>query len=268
MSNTKPESKTDAIIKLVLVFFVCLLSFSVGTFVGKKFSDNQHRMAKYEPSESESEDEALARTETADRDVASVSPESLQVKPESQDELMKLAESFQKEGVVANRVKPTEKIGSGSISEPSDTPEVKLGPPADPAEAVLSKLDMKPLDPLQRIANKLPPEPQIVEPPQDSRIPTSLPRELASSPVGKFTVQVGAFPNEEEAKKKSAELKAKGFPSFYIKAQVREPASSKSRTWFRVSVGLFASPKEADALKKELLQQAQVSSALVQKISE
>ena len=42
-------SKTDSIIKLVLVFFISLLSFAVGPYVGKKYSDRQHDMAKLEP---------------------------------------------------------------------------------------------------------------------------------------------------------------------------------------------------------------------------
>jgi len=36
-------------IKLALVFFVSLLSFSVGTYIGKKYSDNQHKLALLEP---------------------------------------------------------------------------------------------------------------------------------------------------------------------------------------------------------------------------
>ena len=42
-------SKTDVVVKLVLVFFISLLSFSIGTFVGKKYSDNQHQLAALEP---------------------------------------------------------------------------------------------------------------------------------------------------------------------------------------------------------------------------
>lgn len=41
-------SRTDTLIKLVLVFFLSLLSFSVGTFVGKQFSDSQHKIADLE----------------------------------------------------------------------------------------------------------------------------------------------------------------------------------------------------------------------------
>jgi cell division septation protein DedD len=48
MADSK-SSGTDTVVKVVLIFFISLLSFSIGTFVGKKFSDNQHKMAILEP---------------------------------------------------------------------------------------------------------------------------------------------------------------------------------------------------------------------------
>lgn len=48
MADHRPTG-TDTVVKVVLVFFISLLSFSIGTFVGKKYSDNQHRMATMEP---------------------------------------------------------------------------------------------------------------------------------------------------------------------------------------------------------------------------
>ena len=49
MAVERYGSKTDVVVKLILVFFISLLSFSIGTFVGKKFSDNQHKIAQLEP---------------------------------------------------------------------------------------------------------------------------------------------------------------------------------------------------------------------------
>src|ERR1700679_2047697 len=43
MSSEKGGSKADTLVKVVLVFFISLLSFSVGTFVGKQVSDSDHR---------------------------------------------------------------------------------------------------------------------------------------------------------------------------------------------------------------------------------
>jgi len=67
-------SKTDVVVKLILVFFISLLSFSIGTFVGKKFSDNQHRISLVEPTHGDDSEESP-------REVASVPPDSNEVKP-------------------------------------------------------------------------------------------------------------------------------------------------------------------------------------------
>jgi cell division protein FtsN len=44
------------------------------------------------------------------------------------------------------------------------------------------------------------------------------------------------------------------------------PASIKGKTWYRVSVGLYTTRKEATDARERLIQQAQLSSAIVQKI--
>ena len=43
MAGENGGSKADTLVKVVLVFFISLLSFSVGTFVGKQVSDSDHR---------------------------------------------------------------------------------------------------------------------------------------------------------------------------------------------------------------------------------
>ena len=84
---------------------------------------------------------------------------------------------------------------------------------------------------------------------------------MAASAIGKYTVQVGSYKTEKEAQKISAELKEKGFSAFYVTANI------KGAKWFRVSVGLFATQKEANAYKTDLLARSKVTSAIVQKVS-
>lgn len=42
MSQT--SSKADTLVKVVLVFFISLLSFSIGTFMGKQVADHDHEV--------------------------------------------------------------------------------------------------------------------------------------------------------------------------------------------------------------------------------
>lgn len=95
MAIERYNSKTDVGVKLVLVFFVCVLSFAIGTFVGKKFSDNRHRMAQFEPQSAEA----------GGHDVASQEEKSKSGNL-SDDEIAKLAEEFVNEDETSEKSGP------------------------------------------------------------------------------------------------------------------------------------------------------------------
>ena len=288
MAVERYGSKTDVIVKLVLVFFIALLSFSIGTFVGKKFSDNQHKLAQLEPN-SRGMTAAMDGIETEvgeeARAVASVSPDANEVKPEkalTDDEIAKLAEEFVIDDEKAPAGAPTklnDKNESGPVSAknevtgkemehapaaaavPVAAPAAKSAVPVKEAKAEpKAAVKAETLKPAQRLAEgKSAVVANPVVPP--SRIPSSLPKEMASSALGKFTVQVASYGTEKEAQTMAADLKAKGFSAFYVSAKV------KGTTWYRVSVGLFSTQKEADAYKKDLQTRAKISSAIVTKVS-
>lgn len=262
MAIERYGSKTDAVVKLVLVGFVCLLSFSIGTFVGKKFSDNQHRLAKFEPGHG-------AHDET--RGVASI-PDASRGKNATltDDEIAQLAEEFvsddESPGDVKAEAKPEVK------SEEKAAPKVAEAAPkaadvsakAPPVPAAAKKPTEEPLKVAKAIATDKAVAPPAVDPGK-SRIPSSLPRNLASSPIGKFTVQVGAYPTEDEATKQTERLKKQGHSAFFVEAKVKN--GDKTQTWYRVSVGLFATKKEAETRLTELVNAKTVSTALVQQIT-
>ena len=282
-------SKTDAIAKLVIVFFISLLSFSIGTFVGKNYSDNQHQLAALEPS---------SKVEKSERSVASVNEEANSNKPGAMtdEEIAKLAEEF-----VSDETAPAEGAhGAVASAEHGETAAPAHGAAtsaknetghgaAAPAghEAASEKSDAKseahsPRGPLNKghitenapsataknlAAGKAPATTEnkptaaktaIVE----ERRPSSLPKDVAAFSVGKFTVQVASYPDEAEAQKHASELKDKGYSAFYV------PANIKGKTYYRVSVGQFATQKEAQSYRTEFLGKAKVSSAIVQKITE
>lgn len=286
-------SKTDVVVKLVLVFFIALLSFSVGTFVGKKFSDNQHKMAQLEPDQKSSGDSHGTEGADGARGIASVHPESGAVKPEkalTDDEIAKLAEEF-----VTDDTKPTEpgKINDRNMDghtqasaehhadaqsatghAPAATTEAAPHQPAPAARAPTQApsaahgaaaptghaAQPETLKPAARMAAG---QSAVVENPTTapSRIPAALPKEIASSAIGKYTVQVGSYKTEKEAQNTSADLKGKGFNSFYVSAKV------KGETRYRVSVGLFTTADEAKKYKSDLQARSKISDALVTKIT-
>lgn len=254
-------AKTDVIVKMVLVFFISLLSFSIGTFVGKKYSDNQHKLAALEP----------GKTEHGAREVASHDEHGAAAKEHgtakadesmSDDEIAKLAEEF-----VADETTATGATTTGGHGEAKEAKHDEHAAAAEaPVAAAPKSRSLEKAEPLSAAKNlshgkaitATAVEEKKVE--KDARVPSSIPKDVTQYSSGKFTVQIGAYAKEEEAQKIAGDLKSKGFSAFYI------PATIKGQTWFRVSVGLFATPKEAQTYRTELMTKAKLSSALVQKI--
>ena len=293
-------SKTDVVVKLVLVFCIALLSFSVGTFVGKKFSYNQYKLSKLEPHKSDShgedhnESEAVAShdeksgektkddaedSEHGSRHVASVdeahggnSPKAKSGKALSDEEIANLAQEF-----VADDKKPETSSHGGSHANSTtdshgethakatseahgNTHEKVTASASKKNEAAHQANDNHgeaPLKPAERMAHG---NNAVLEnsKPTESRIPAALPKEVASSAIGKYTVQIAAYTTEKEAQAHTNSLKEKGFSAFYVTAKV------KNVMRYRVSVGLFATEKEAKAYMKDLIDRKKVDSAFVQ----
>jgi cell division protein FtsN len=242
MGSEKSSSKMDVVVKLVLVFFIALLSFSVGTFVGKKFSDNQHMLAQLEPSSSH--EEFVAEESTAEaraqRDIASVPQEFEGTEPSEKltdEEIAKLAAEF-----VTADSDLTQELPSVPARKQDSAPVPTAVRAA--ASAVKEEVQFKkdPSPAAQRILEGKAPSKDIAKAPE-RRQPQSLPAQTIGSPVGKFTVQIGSYNNEKEAQTMTADLRTQGYEAFYT------PAKVNGQTWYRVSVGLFATQKEAQTFK-------------------
>ncbi|MGZ3775003.1 MAG: SPOR domain-containing protein [Pseudobdellovibrionaceae bacterium] len=271
------SSKTDAIVKLAIVFFISLLSFSIGTFVGKKYSDNQHQLASLEPQKGE---------HSAERAVASEpSHEGQKSGSMTDEEIAKLAEEFVSDDAkaptteTAHNAEPSNTHGSAEGNHNETTAKAEEPQHTNsPAAAHESKnvtatartapttaTREEPSNAAKNLAAGKTPAPEAAEKhvaTKEERAPSSLPKTVAQFSVGKFTVQVAAYVNEGEAQKMASELKNKGYSAFYF------PTNIKGKTWYRVSVGQFATQKEAVSYRTEFLSKSKVESAIIQKITE
>lgn len=248
------SSKTDSVVKLAIVFFISLLSFSVGTFVGKKYSDNQHQLAALEPQKS---------THSGEREVASLKDAEGEHRSGAMtdEEIAKLAEEFVADETTAPvETDHADTHHEGVTEKPAATPD------ATNKNAPVVKHQEEPSSAAKNIAAGK--APTTVEPvakqtlPAEERVPSSLPKDVAQYSVGKFTVQVASYADEAEAQRIASELKSKGYSAFYI------PANIKGKTWFRVSVGQFATQKEAQSYRSEFMSTSRMTTAIVQKITE
>lgn len=287
-SSEKGSSKADTLVKVVLVFFISLLSFSVGTFVGKQVSDSDHRRM------------ALEGEYKGDRSVASTDEKGEGEKAEGADkitekEVENLTEEFvNKEksrepaaethaaeevehehadhegkaeaggyktyehghhGKVAGATKDTETHGDKSEKGEKSTEAGESKPTAKTAHAP------KP-DATHKIAEKVVDGKAPTDGKKEERKPQSVLPSVAGTAIGKYAVQVAAYADEKEAKNHIASLKEKGFTAFYLSANVN------GKTWFRVLVGLFDNVKNADEYRAQVIKDLGTPSAVVRKIVE
>lgn len=242
--NQNGGSRTETLVKLVLIFVISLLSFSVGTFVGKQFSDSQHKMASLEKEFNTGRDVASAgeAAQTVKKDEALTDEDIASLTQEFIDAEKNPAPAPAAEmPAVAMQEKPEAKVEKAAMKETSPMPE-KADSVAEAA---------------QRIANDMSPSPN---PAPKERIPSSLPRIVSGSSIGKYTVQISSYQLEGDAQSHAKKLIDKGFNAFYVEADI------KGKKWYRVSVGLFGTKSSAEQYKKSLIEQAAVTSAIVQKI--
>ncbi len=236
------SQKTNSMIKLALVFFISLLSFSIGTYIGKKYSDNQHQLALLEPNQKPTH-EANVNTEfatQADEKNKMTEPHGL-----SDSEVAKIAEEFAADETAAPVEQAEEKLIPTTEQDEKPIKTVQ----AIPAKAAQAK----PVKSLTQAAAQ-----QIEKMQNSERQPASKP--AVANTAMQFTVQVGSFPTETEAQKMTKDLQAKGFKTTFAAAAVN------GQTWYRVNVGLFGSVKEAQDYKKDFLEKTKLTSAIVIKV--
>lgn len=261
--------KSEVFVKLVLVFFVSLLSFAIGTYVGRKYSDNQHKMASLEPGGDHASRKVASEKKSQGHSKGHETEKLL-----SDEEIAKLAEEFvnddnpvaaagshdeghskeaqsDQQHDEASHAKPTAKNHEAAVSEEPHA--------ATPKKEPTSEKVPTPLAVAKALAKAHHQDPTSEAP---DRNPSSIPKDVAQYSVGKFTVQVASFASRADAEKRAEELAEKGHKSFVV------PAVVKGRSWFRVSLGLFASESEAKAYRVEVQKKSNLENAIISKITE
>lgn len=278
----------DTVVKLILIFFISLFSFAVGTFVGKGISDSEYRQLALENGDF-----------NGFRGTASVNPHDTEVAPEqalNAEDIASLTEEFvnTEKKKLDNESNRPDAHGGDTVENEHTTEDLSATAPNQPTTAEqengykkmdssrevasaghqANAQDQTPSHKNQSAKHQTPNKANSISeaaqrvamgkaPSKDikqKRKPDSVLPSVAMSAVGKYTVQIASYPSEDEATKHAAMLKAKGFGAFYV------PAEIKGRTWFRVSVGLYSNLEKAQAFRTELMKQADIKSAIVQKI--
>jgi cell division protein FtsN len=263
MSKETGSSRTDTIVKVMLVFFISLLSFSVGTFVGKQVSDSDHRRMALESefqqnrevASSDGKEEETGTSKVTDKEVENLAEEFVnKEKGETENveagEATKIADA--KEG--SDGYKNYSHKDGKREGKSEKTPEPKAG--KAPAKEKVSKMEAPPDEVSEKVANNK----AVSDGEVEQRKPSSALPAVAGSAIGKFTVQVGSYATEDEAKGQAKQLKTKGWAAFYL------PAAVSGKTWYRVMVGTFNNHNSAQAFRKDFMKESGLKSPIVQKI--
>ena len=268
MSAEKGSSKTDTLVKVVLVFFISLLSFSVGTFVGKQVSDSDHRRVALEGETHGARDVASADGHGAaegekitEKEIDSlteefVNKEKSDREPASDEHAAAGAEDGHATEAAAD-AQGYKSYSRGAKAE-KPAPADAHAAPAKPAEKSAAHAPAH--DATAAVAEKVAKDKAPSDGMKEERKPAAALPSVASSAVGKYTVQVASYADEKEAKAGAADLKGKGWAAFYLSANV------SGKTWYRVLVGLFDNNKSATEMRAQYLKDTGSKTAIVQKI--
>jgi DedD protein len=143
-------------------------------------------------------------------------------------------------------------------AEPAETrPLPRTEARSVPAPEALPERPVSPPLAAQPVPEPTPePTPQAATRPAPESAPASPPRDAAGSPGG-FTVQVGSFGEEANARAERDRLRGAGFTAFV------EPASAQGRAIYRVKVGPVSERTEAERLRDRIREQMQLQGIIV-----
>ena len=303
MLNQVGGSKADTIVKLALIFFISLLSFSVGTFVGKQVSDSDYKRAELEEDyksfrqashgedqktnhdEKVSEEELSSLTEEfvnkekeamkkkdGHRDIASTQHDKK--KAESKTKLSKEHSGYKKyakgqmdeEFIEKDKVKKKLLVAYRNKLKNLDKNKKTTSKEKYKSNRKVAKIDKKiKASPasVTKEANRVAAGKAPIKDPKKRRKPASI---LPSSVA---ISSIGKYTVQVASYVSKEEAKAHA-------SELKQkgwnafyiPAEVKGRTWFRVSIGLFTNQKSAMSFREELMGQSSVSSAIIQKITQ
>lgn len=299
VNNERGGSSWDLVLKVLSITLVSLFAFSSGIWFGKKLSDNDYQRQALEGEfdrEVQKSSDSLATYKAAedddvltDEEVAAATDKAMEAsrKAASADPAEVKADQVAAHPATAQQAPATAVAAGGTVSAPAThaavpvtpatistkaaakSPTVKSPTETTATRAVAStspsasKPDLSAAhQAATRVANNAAPtNPAAEQAKTESRVPSSLPKTVGASADVEFTVQVASYPTAEAAKEHVEAMVKKGFPAFPVEAKIN------GKTWYRVSVGSFKSFNEASKFRAQLLKQADLPSAIVQKIA-
>lgn len=205
MSETKSPTNRQIIFLFLGFLILFILVFALGVIVGKGLGDSEIQIAKKLPK----------------NEVTS----ALDIK-EDENEISTGDISQQELQDILNETKTDD---PQKIEEPATEESMKFDPTADEKKIAMNAES--------EVSLKIE-IPEILKEEKKSLLSknTPLPPVVAD---GQYTIQIGSFKNESDAKKLQNKLKTKGYPAFLKQVTIGED------TWFRLRIGTFETKDQA-----------------------
>lgn len=297
--NERGASSWDLVLKILSITLVSLFAFSSGIWFGKKLSDSDYQRQALE---GEFDREVRKSSETvAEHDDALTDEEVAAATDKALDAQRKVATDSHGPAEKADQVASAPASSHSAASKTADahattdahasapthaapaaaqavapkatvravastatsTTTATSAPSAGHGTETATKPDLSAVhQAAARVANNSAPTTAASEKTtKESRVPSSLPKTVGTTSDVEFTVQVASYPTAEAAREHVDSMVKKGFPAFPVEAKIN------GKTWYRVSVGSFKSFNDASKFRAQLLKQADLPSAIVQKIA-
>ena len=215
MSETKSPTNRQIIFLFLGFLILFILVFALGVIVGKGLGDSEIKIAKKLPKNE------VPRVEDTKEDGNEISTDDI-----SQQELQDI-------------LNETKTDGPQKTEDPTTEESIKIDPAGEKKIAMNAESEV----------NLKIEKPEIVKEEKKSLLSknTPLPPVVAD---GQYTIQIGSFKNESDAKNLQNKLKSKGYPAFLKQVTIGED------TWFRLRIGTFETKDQAKIygdimLKKE-----------------
>jgi len=205
MSETKSPTSRQIIFLFLGFLILFILVFALGVIVGKGWGDSEIQIAKKLPK----------------NEVTS----ALDIK-EDENEISTGDISQQELQDILNETKTDD---PQKTEEPATEESMKFDPTADEKKIAMNAES--------EVSLKIE-IPEILKEEKKSLLSknTPLPPVVAD---GQYTIQIGSFKNESDAKKLQNKLKTKGYPAFLKQVTIGED------TWFRLRIGTFETKDQA-----------------------
>jgi len=229
------KNKTRSTLTLFLAFFVLFVFvFSLGVIVGKGLGGSK---LENKNSTNNTVYEGDRQSEWDKRGYQSREGDSVKAAKTANGEDQDSIENDEIAGVHENPAQSEDTISDTPDKEPAvkDTQALETEVVEQPSQDIANTGTEK-KDPFKPDMTRLRPE-KKPEKIKTTGINDKTKHSLALPPIdqnGHYTVQIGAFINQDEAKKYAHKIKSKGYPVFLTTMN-----ASDGKSWYRVRVGTF-----------------------------